>query len=305
MSRLSFLASYLTCGLLHELCHLIVARTLFEDSSPVEPFIGAGVGTLNDWIVFVGRALLGRYCIVGVGDGDEGAISIIRHSGWIFSLLLAVFVHGACVTYWRGEGHDKSDAGLRRPAVILAAYVTALEAIATDLLGFAPELGREVREDQRVSVANALTDLSLPRQVSRGSVVMFCGNFGILLINSSWINVDGGKRALDVLEKMIEVTMMRGKQCNLQAQARPYSSCSLTYDLNHCRGSVRGSCDLRARITVGNERPDSSDPSCSLPCRQWKARCTFERRSPSLREGQLQSIREEEPARLGRAILQP
>lgn len=33
----------------------------------------------------------------------------------------------------------------------------------------------------------------------------------MLLLNSTWINVDGGKRALDMLEKMIEVTMMRGK----------------------------------------------------------------------------------------------
>lgn len=144
MSRIAFLASYLTCGLLHELCHLIVARALFEHSSPL-PFIGAGAGTLHDWIIFVGRALIGRYCIVGVDDGDEGAIAVIRHSGWLFSLLLAVVVHGTCVTYWRGEAHGKSDAGLR-PAVILAAYVTALEAITTDLLGFAPELGREVRE---------------------------------------------------------------------------------------------------------------------------------------------------------------
>lgn len=63
-----------------------------------------------------------------------------------------------------------------------------------------------------------LTDLRLPRQVPHGSVVMFCGNFGVLLINSSWVNVDGGKRALDILEKMIEVTMMRGKQYHLQAR---------------------------------------------------------------------------------------
>ena len=151
MNRLAFLASYLTCGLLHELCHLIVARALVEPSSPFkESFIG--VGTLNDWAVFVGRALLGRYCVVGVEEGDDGAIAIIRHSGWLFSLLLAVVVHGTCVTYWRGEeGHGKSGDACLRPAVILAAYVTALEAIASDLLGFAPELGREVREDARMS----------------------------------------------------------------------------------------------------------------------------------------------------------
>ena len=43
------------------------------------------------------------------------------------------------------------------------------------------------------------------------ALFLFCGNFGILLINSSWINVDGGKAALDMLEKMVEVTMMRGE----------------------------------------------------------------------------------------------
>ena len=43
------------------------------------------------------------------------------------------------------------------------------------------------------------------------SLLFFCGNFGILLINSSWVNIDGGKAALDMLEKMVEVTMMRGK----------------------------------------------------------------------------------------------
>ena len=41
---------------------------------------------------------------------------------------------------------------------------------------------------------------------------LFCGNFGVILINTSWINIDGGKAALDMLEKMVEVTMMRGAQ---------------------------------------------------------------------------------------------
>lgn len=221
MSRIAFLASYLTCGLLHELCHLIVARALFEHSSPL-PFIGAGAGTLHDWIIFVGRALIGRYCIVGVDDGDEGAIAVIRHSGWLFSLLLAVVVHGTCVTYWRGEAHGKSDAGLR-PAVILAAYVTALEAITTDLLGFAPELGREV---------------------PHGSVVMFCGNFGVLLINSSWVNVDGGKRALDILEKMIEVTMMRGAQSGGVVTYEPVSPSAMNGQTPQIRA-------VRSRVVNG------------------------------------------------------
>jgi hypothetical protein len=47
---------------------------------------------------------------------------------------------------------------------------------------------------------------------SSTAIRFFCGNFGIILINSSWINIDGGKKALDILEKMVEVTMMRGKK---------------------------------------------------------------------------------------------
>jgi hypothetical protein len=37
----------------------------------------------------------------------------------------------------------------------------------------------------------------------------FCGNFGMVLINSAWTE---GSHAKDILQKMIEVTMMRGAQ---------------------------------------------------------------------------------------------
>ena len=46
---------------------------------------------------------------------------------------------------------------------------------------------------------------------AEGQMILYCGNFGVILLNSAWINVDGGKTALDVLEKMVEVTMMRGE----------------------------------------------------------------------------------------------
>jgi hypothetical protein len=69
-------------------------------------------------------------------------------------------------------------------------------------------------------VSCCLLTAQLPRMHVGGepapstTILFFCGNFGIILINSSWINVDGGKRALDMLEKMIEVTMMRGEYKN-------------------------------------------------------------------------------------------
>lgn len=62
----------------------------------------------------------------------------------------------------------------------MAAYITALEGVTTDLFGLVPHV-----------------------QNGSGYVTFFCGNFGILLMNSSWLSIDGGRTALDVLEKMV------------------------------------------------------------------------------------------------------
>ena len=77
---------------------------------------------------------------------------------------------------------------------VLAAYATALDGISTDLLGLIPAM------ISQSTSADAST-----------TIPFFCGNFGIIIINSAWINTDGGKKALDILEKMVEVTMMRGE----------------------------------------------------------------------------------------------
>lgn len=100
------------------------------------------------------------------------------------------------------------------PILPTVAYITALEAISTDLFGFIPE--------DAVSVARTPTaaehfqdyddDGEHHRHYHRLLLLRcFCGNFGILLLNPSWLAIDGGRTALDILEKMINVTMMRGK----------------------------------------------------------------------------------------------
>ena len=106
------------------------------------------------------------------------------------------------------------------PILPTVAYITALEAISTDLFGFIPE--------DAVSVATAAAAEDDPmRQLPQHFqyyhdddgehhhrlllLRCFCGNFGILLLNPSWLAIDGGRTALDILEKMINVTMMRGK----------------------------------------------------------------------------------------------
>ena len=70
--------------------------------------------------------------------------------------------------------------------VVVAAYITALEGITTDLFGFVPH--HHYRESG--SIGNQC-------------MTFFCGNFGVLLLNSSWLSIDGGRTALDVLEKMV------------------------------------------------------------------------------------------------------
>ena len=71
----------------------------------------------------------------------------------------------------------------------MIAYITALEGITTDLFGFVPHTHRGGGAGSESG--------------GGGYMTFFCGNFGILLLNSSWLSIDGGRTALDVLEKMV------------------------------------------------------------------------------------------------------
>lgn len=72
----------------------------------------------------------------------------------------------------------------------MAAYITAIEGISTDLLGLTPH--RDSFSGNGDDNGTSFTYLTF-----------FCGNFGVLLLNPSWLSVDGGRTALDVLEKMV------------------------------------------------------------------------------------------------------
>lgn len=142
------------------------------------------------------RIILGR-CITLPHDIDSDyddddvmklptRISIITHTGWIVSVLLAILCHYA-LHYKRSILGIKIN--LMSPMVVLVAYVTALEGITTDLFGFVPQYFSWQQQQQQTNGYHYLT--------------FFCGNFGILLLNSSWLSIDGGRTALDVLEKMV------------------------------------------------------------------------------------------------------
>ena len=99
---------------------------------------------------------------------------MVRHAGWIASALLAVFLY-----VFRRQSCSSTR---------FACTLTALEAICTDLMG-----------------------LSAIPFVSMTAGSLLCGNFGIIVLHQAWL-AHNGKSALDVLEKLVEVTMMRGAQ---------------------------------------------------------------------------------------------
>ena len=137
---LPMLVSYLLFGVLHELSHLAVASALIPSFHPF--------ASLHDILHFAARALLGRYCLIELNDDAPSSTAlIIRHVGWIFSLAMAVGLHYYYHCH-RARSNTSSTPSENKllasswtfywPIVILAAYVTALEAITTDLLGFVP-----------------------------------------------------------------------------------------------------------------------------------------------------------------------
>ncbi|GKZ00910.1 hypothetical protein MPSEU_001042500 [Mayamaea pseudoterrestris] len=160
---IKLLVCYVLCGAIHELTHVATA-TIFHGWSLVIPS--------ND-ISFWCHVLLGRQTRL---LQDEDLHYLVRHAGWMMSVLLALFLMNHCRT--------SALSGMMR----IASALTALEAISTDLLGFP----------------------TIPF-APIGTNTLLCGNFGIIVLHQAWL-AHNGKAALDVLEKMIEVTMMRGAQ---------------------------------------------------------------------------------------------
>ena len=153
--HLPFFASYLLFGLLHELSHVAIASILLGPSLKNHPF-----HTIDDLLQFVKRALLGRYCLIEVVANDDTTSSYwshaaIRHFGWAFSLVMAMGLHylqrrrkssssidTSCV---HKMSSSSSSWFVSNPIVVIAAYVTALEAVTTDLFNFVPIFGQQVR----------------------------------------------------------------------------------------------------------------------------------------------------------------
>ena len=147
---LPFITSYLVFGLLHELSHVAIASILIGSSLTNNPFT-----SYDNLYQFAVTALLGRFCLIEVGNDDDVSSVhhlVIRHFGWIFSIVIAMGLHW----YHRRRQNSSNVKDMNKisssqssllvdPIIVVAAYVTAFEAITTDLFSFVPIFGQEVR----------------------------------------------------------------------------------------------------------------------------------------------------------------
>ena len=190
--RLWLLAWYFLFGALHEAAHLGAAVVFgFTDG-----ILDNGIGNL-----FVRTLLLRQSIIPALSSATVLHSAIVRHAGWMASVGLALII-------LLSTNHQPAR---------MAAIVTALEAISTDLFGL------------------------FNTQVAPH--VLFCGNFGVLLLHSAWTKVDGGSTALDILSTMVRVTSMRGAQ----------SGGVVTFQPDKC--GLKG---IRSRV-VNKKRTDLSE----------------------------------------------
>jgi len=211
---------YVVFGAIHELSHVAVAIWLYGSDAVLRPTgpQGDSDDSLLGVVPFLYRTLVGRQSVVqttssltkvcpgGIFFCDKGISGeeLIRHTGWIVSILvlfMLVSYHGYSICQCNGLGNLTSRSRIN--ARLFAAALTAVEALCTDLFQL-----------QRIGVS-VIPGVLLPPSSTLGSsscMVFFCGNFGIILLHHAWLTSDNGSRALDVLEKMVQVTMMRGAQ---------------------------------------------------------------------------------------------
>jgi len=188
---------YLVFGVLHELSHVAIATIL----------LGQSLNTFESLYQFVLRAMLGR-CWEMTIDTDMPstfAINTIRHFGWIFSVVVAMVtchVHRSRNNKFNSKNNcNKNCSPLNNP-LVYAAALTAIESISTDLFGL---------ENYLLPLFPTLGGTN--NSINTNTVTFYCGNFGLILLNPAYnATAKGCETALDILEKMISVTMVRGAQ---------------------------------------------------------------------------------------------
>ena len=201
-SGLVLFAWYFFFGAIHESSHFVTAWWMGYDTvlQHIDDDINVLDGRPTDpWLQLAYEVILGRQCsLPNLPLGLEGPV---RHAGWIFSCAMLIFLTVYC-RYFKHSNSRDEDKNIERQmsffnevtsnTMLLAALVTAIEAVSTDLFGF---------------------DQVLPLNVKTVRQTFYCGNFGVILLNRCWFDSKKSQgNALDTLQQMVEVTMMRGAQ---------------------------------------------------------------------------------------------
>jgi hypothetical protein len=205
---------YIVFGALHEFSHCLCAI-----------WMGHTLVAHGEYGPFLFRLLLGRHTILSLSDTDSISVenvNLIRHTGWLFSVFVAIIV----VTIFQRNSNAK-----------MAAIVTALESITSDLFRW-----------------NVLQGLYTPfDNISpSSSCVLFCGNFGIIILHHAWFE-KRGMSILDVLEKMVNITMMRGAQSGGVITFKPDSKNNLRGIRSRCVNSKRTDLSKLIRSKVHHD----------------------------------------------------
>ena len=212
----SAVLAWFACGAAHELAHLIAAC-----------FLGCGTVVFSRENIW--HALVSRRVQVTV-DAQHWRACAIRASGWVTSVAVAL----AC---WRVPGETCQ-------AVRVVATMTAAEALWTDLLGM------EQKATMKRSAAVTAASLLPPH------TWFYCGNFGMIILSKLWLTgSDGGELAKTILQKMVQVTMMRGAQSGgVVTFIGGHADDEMRDELKH---DTKGLFGTRARV-VNTKRGDLS-----------------------------------------------
>lgn len=180
---------YLVFGAIHELSHVLstlwLAPSFLRDGTLL-----TAIRSLPWWYdVLISRQTSFEFALHHDKISTQRRVDIIHHVGWITSLSLAI-----CVSW---TFHRKTlNSSIPAKSIQLAAWLTAIEALTTDLCGL-----------------GGMGFMLPPMTGSASAYVFHCGNFGILLLHHMWLQDNAGRKAaLDCLEHMIQITMMRGAQ---------------------------------------------------------------------------------------------
>ena len=197
-SYLTATSWYFVFGILHELSHAFIALLCIESNQ------------INSWwkdinwrdLLLYRRFEFNPSLLHEIGDSNR-SVFVIRHSGWIASVTIAFVLH---LLSSRPIRNDSSDGSSKNSNFFkwcqLAAYMTAIDAVSTDLFQTNPFSVHSVFPTHREQLEST----------NKSTITFFCGNFGVILLHSAWLYEDGGQTTLNLLRKMIEVTMMRGAQ---------------------------------------------------------------------------------------------